>query len=309
MGIAGADDAGVMRLGDGRALVQSIDFFTPIVDGPYDWGRITAANALSDLYAMGAQPLSALQLIGWPRDDIEMDVLAEVVRGGADVMAEAGCVIIGGHSIDDKEPKYGFAVTGIANEGHIMTNAAAQPGQALYLTKRIGTGIISTAVKAGVASEISSREAVSTMALLNRAAADAAHRIGVEAATDVTGFGLLGHLSEMVRSSEVSAVLNVDGIPLLPDVRELAEDGRIPGGTKRNLASVEPMVDRGDHDDITVSILADAQTSGGLLLAVDMPLAEALEQAFTDAGTTGWRIGAIVEREFSHGPTGHILLR
>lgn len=298
-----------MRLGGGRTMVQSIDFFTPIVDDPYDWGRITAANALSDLYAMGAQPLSALQLIGWPRGTIDMDVLGHVVRGGADVMAEAGCVILGGHSIDDREPKYGFAVTGIAEEGDLMTNAAAKPDQLLYLTKPIGTGIISTAVKAGVASEAATRQAVSTMAELNRSAADAAHRIGVKAATDVTGFGLLGHLSEMVRSSGVSAVLDVDRIPLLPDVRELADDGRIPGGTKRNLTSVEHMVDQGEHDNTTASILADAQTSGGLLLAVDRPLGDALEQALEDAGTTGWRIGSVVERDFSHGPTGQILLR
>ena len=308
MGFAGSDDAGVIGIGDDRVLAQSADFFTPIVDDPRSWGRIAAANALSDLYAMGTAPLTALQLVGWPRDGLSMDLLAEVMLGGADTMAEAGCVIIGGHSIDDREPKYGFAVTGVAHRDDITTNDAATPGQALVLTKPIGTGIISTAIKNGTASHHVADAAIASMTALNRGAADAARRVGVRAATDVTGFGLLGHLAEMVRSSGVSADVDVDAVPLLPDVRDLLRAGMVPGGSRRNLTSVRPMLDQGSRSDEDCLVLADAQTSGGLLLAVDTPLADALLQALEDAGAQGWRIGRTVERVFSHGPAGQITL-
>lgn len=309
MGIAGADDAGVIRIVDGLALVQSVDFFTPIVDDPYDWGRIAAVNALSDLYAMGADPVTALQLVGWPRDGLDISLLAEVIRGGADVMADAGCTIVGGHSIDDQEPKYGFAVTGTAPEYEITTNAAAAPGQVLFLTKPIGTGIITTAVKAGKAPDDAVAAAIRVMTTLNREAAAAARRIGVKAVTDVTGFGLLGHLSEMVRASGISAIIDVASVPLLPQVRELASHGNIPGGTKRNRSAVSSMLDVGSTADADVSILSDAQTSGGLLISVDGALADALEQALADVGVPGWRIGTTTPRDFSHGPSGQIALR
>ena len=279
VGISGADDAGVMRMADGTAIVQTVDFFTPIVDDPYDWGRITAANALSDLYAMGADPLSALQMVGWPRDDLPMDLLARVIEGGADVMADAGCVIVGGHSIDDKEPKYGFAVTGTAPIDELMTNEAAKPGDAIYLTKPLGTGVITTAIKRGTADDATRDTAVETMATLNRAAAAAARRVGVTAATDVTGFGLIGHLAEVVRGSGVSARLKVDAIPLLPGAREAAEAGIVPGGTKRNMRASASMLDRGTASDTDVVLLNDAQTSGGLLVMIDTALGAAFEHA------------------------------
>jgi selenide,water dikinase len=306
VGIAGADDAGVFRIDDDRAIVQTIDFFTPIIDDPYDWGRITAANALSDIYAMGAEPLTALQMVGWPRDTISFDVLERVIEGGSNVMADAGCTIVGGHSIDDTDPKYGFAITGIVSPDDITTNAAAEPGQVLVLTKAIGTGILATAIKNGDVPEDVQQAAIESMAALNRGAADAARRIGVSAATDVTGFGLLGHLSEMVRASQVSAFVDVDAVPILAGVHTYAESGAIPGGTRRNLKAVEPMVAFGPLGEQSRLILADAQTSGGLLLAVDAPLEAALHQALADAETDAWTIGRVVERTFEHGPSGSI---
>lgn len=306
VGIAGSDDAGVFRIDDDRAIVQTVDFFTPIVDDPFDWGRITAANALSDVYAMGAVPMTALQLIGWPRDDIPFEVLGRVVEGGSEIMADAGCVIVGGHSIDDAEPKYGFAVTGVVHPDEIMTNDAATPGQVLVLTKPLGTGIIATAIKNGIADPAVEHEAVEAMVTLNRGAAQAARRVGVSAATDVTGFGLLGHLSEMVRGSGVSAHIDVEAVPVLSGVHDLIARGMVPGGSKRNLSAVEPMCSFGPLGSEARILLADAQTSGGLLLAVDRPLEAALHQALEDANTPGWTIGRTVERSFEHGPSGQI---
>jgi selenide,water dikinase len=306
IGIAGADDAGVIRIDDRRAIVQTIDFFTPIVDDPYDWGRITAANALSDIYAMGAEPLTALQMVGWPRDAIPFDVLTRVIEGGSDVMADAGCTIVGGHSIDDTDPKYGFAITGMVSPDDIIANAGAKPGQLLVLTKPIGTGILTTAIKNGVVPHDIEQAAISSMAALNRGASDAARRVGVSAGTDVTGFGLLGHLSEMVRASHVSAHIDVEAVPILDGVRDCLESGAVSGGTRRNLKAVERMVAFGHHGDQSRLILADAQTSGGLLLAVDAPLEAALHQALSDADTDAWTIGKIVERTFEHGPSGSI---
>ncbi len=308
MGFAGSDDAGVIRIDAERALVQTVDFFTPIVDDAYDWGRIAAANALSDVYAMGADPLTALQLVGWPRDGLPMDLLSSVIRGGADVMAAAGCVIVGGHSIDDREPKYGFAVTGIAPPGDITTNASAIAGQSLYLTKPIGTGILSTALKNGRLDPASAAELVSVMTTLNAASARAVRRIGARAVTDVTGFGLIGHLAEMVRASGTSAVVQVEAVPLLDGARVLAGEGMIPGGTRRNLGSVSAMLDPGNSEEVDRILLADAQTSGGLLVAVDAALDAAFEQAIEDEGAVAWRIGSIVARTFAHGPSGQIAL-
>jgi selenium donor protein len=192
VGIAGADDAGVFRIDEDRAIVQTIDFFTPVVDDPCDWGRITAANALSDIYAMGAEPLTALQMVAWPRDTIPFEVLSKVIEGGSEVMAEAGCTIVGGHSIDDTDPKYGFAITGIVSIHDVVTNAAAKPGQVLILTKPLGTGILSTAIKNGNVSPDLERAAIASMTSLNRGASNAARRVGVSAGTDVTGSGCSG---------------------------------------------------------------------------------------------------------------------
>jgi selenide,water dikinase len=309
VGFAGSDDAAIFRVGDDTALVQTVDFFTPIVDDAYDWGRIAAANALSDVYAMGGDPLTALQLVSWPRDGLDRELLASVIRGGADIMAEAGCTIVGGHSIDDSEPKYGFAVTGLVPPDEVMTNADGEIGDVLFLTKPIGTGIIATALKREAATDEAARAATESMVTLNRAAARAARRIGVRTATDVTGFGLLGHLAEIVRASHVSAVLDPASVPLLPDVTALVDAGMVSGGTKRNLAAVRGMLDPGAVSERDLLILADAQTSGGLLLAIEPALAAALEQALADEGIAGARIGSLVSRRFEHGPSGQIILR
>jgi selenide,water dikinase len=309
VGFSGSDDAGVFRLDDERAMVQTVDFFTPIVDDPYDWGRIAAANALSDVYAMGGDPITALQLVAWPRDDLPFEVLSTVIAGGLSVMELAGCTVIGGHSIDDKEPKYGFAVTGYIPISDLMTNAAAEPGQVLVLTKPIGTGIIATAIKRGQASESITKTATETMASLNKGAAAAARRVGIQAATDVTGFGLLGHLSEIVKASDVSATIDSAAVPLINGVADLAKQGMIAGGTKRNLESVRGMCDFGTADETEQLILADAQTSGGLLLCVDAPIEQALHAALADVGSGAWSIGSIVSREFADGPSGAIRVR
>ncbi len=306
VGIGGSDDAGVYRISDDVALVQTVDFFTPIVDEAFDWGRIAAANALSDVYAMGGSPLTALQLVGWPRDKLPFDLLGEVLEGGATVLAAAECALVGGHSIDDTEPKYGLAVTGVVHPDEVVTNAGAQPGDALVLTKPIGTGLIATAIKRGVASEIQRATAVEAMARLNAGSARAMRRVGATAATDVTGFGLLGHLGEIIRASGVSAEIDLAAIPLLPGVQRLADDGVVPGGTRRNLDAATRFTRFGDTAPTDRLVLADAQTSGGLLIAVEGPLVAALLQALEEEGERGEVIGRVVAREFADGPTGRI---
>lgn len=267
VGMATSDDAGVVLLpgGDGRALVQTVDFFTPIVDDPRAWGRIAAANALSDIYAMGATPLSALQLLGWPRGEIPFEVSADVIGGGADVMADAGCVIVGGHSIDQPEPTYGFAVSGLVDIVDVVTNAGARPGDRLLLTKPIGSGVVTTAHKAGECPDEVLHAAIEVMATLNDVAGAALRAAGAHAATDVTGFGLLGHLREMVDGSGVGASLTVESVPVIEGVRSLLEAGFFPGGSARNLEAVSERV---DGDRTSLRLMADAQTSGGLLVAL-----------------------------------------
>lgn len=267
VGLGTSDDSGVFLLGegDGRALVQTVDFFTPIVDDPRDWGRIAAANALSDIYAMGATPLTALQLLGWPRDGLPFELAGEVLTGGADVMASAGCVIVGGHSIDDAEPTYGFAVTGLVGADRVVTNSGATVGDCLVLTKPLGSGIVATAHKAGSCPPAVLAEAVEVMTRLNDVAGAALQRSGARAATDVTGFGFLGHLSEMLDASGVGAAVDAVSVPYLNGVRELHDEGYYPGGSRRNLDAVRDRV-HGSEDDL--ALLADAQTSGGLLVAL-----------------------------------------
>ncbi len=267
VGVDAADDAGVIRLADDRALVQSVDFFTPVVDDPFDWGRIAAANALSDLYAMGAKPLTALQLVGWPRDRLGYALLARVLEGGASVMAAARCVIVGGHSIDDPEPKFGFAVTGTVDPAGVITTSGALAGDALVITKPIGTGIIATAIKRGACPETVRDAAVATMAALNDTAGAALTVAGAHAATDVTGFGLAGHLAEMLDGSSVSVEVDVERVPVVPGTRDLLAAGMFPGGSERNLESVRHRF-TGAVDEPTIRLLADAQTSGGLLIAL-----------------------------------------
>ena len=268
VGIETGDDAAIYRIDDRVALVLTNDFFAPIVDDPFDYGRIAAANALSDVYAVGGRPITALNIAAFPRE-LGPEVIAKILEGGQVKAEEAGILIIGGHTVDDKEPKYGLAVTGIVTPGEQITNANAQPGDVLILTKAIGSGIITTAGKAGTVPEESIQAAVESMATLNKGAADAMIEVGVNAATDVTGFGLLGHLSQMMKASGTSAAMNWSQIPLLPGVLELAKAGSVSAGTARNMEALEGAVNLEDGiSDIQFTILADAQTSGGMLISV-----------------------------------------
>ncbi len=269
VGFDTADDAGVYRLGPDLALVQTVDFFTPIVDDPYTFGQIAAANALSDVYAMGGRPISALSIVGFPNTGREVSILEEILAGGLAKMQEAGCAVIGGHSIGDEEIKFGYAVTGVINPKRVLTNDGARPGDRLILTKRLGTGIISTALKAGQASEEAVRAATESMLTLNRAASEAALDSEVHAATDITGFGLLGHAREMAAASHVSMVLDHQRIEFLPGAREGSRQGHLPGGLKRNIEFVSECVEFAERvpEDVR-NLLYDPQTSGGLLLAV-----------------------------------------
>lgn len=270
-----------------RAAVATVDFFTPIVDDAATWGAIAAANALSDVYAMGGRPLFALNLVGWPREGLPFALLGEVIRGAAEVARAAGCAIVGGHSIDDPEPKFGMAVFGEVHPARMLTNAGARAGDRLVLTKPLGTGILTTALKRDLLSAEGLAEAVRVMTTLNAGAARAALASGVTAATDITGFGLLGHLANLLAASQAGADLRVSALPLLAGARELAARGVVPGGTRRNLeamADVEwgPGIDEADR-----ILMADAQTSGGLLLAVPPSRLDALQAALEAEGVAG----------------------
>lgn len=269
VGVDTSDDAGVWRLSNGEYLLQTVDFFTPIVDDPFDWGRIAAANALSDVYAMGGRPITALQLVAWPRNGPSFGVLQEVLRGGAEVMAASGTTIVGGHSIDDPEPKYGFAVTGLAS--FPVTNAGARPGDQLVLTKPLGSGIITTAIKRGQCPPELAAESVAVMTELNEPAVQPMLAAGATAATDVTGFGLLGHLREMLVASDVGAILEIASIPTIGNLDELLAGGNYPGGSQRNLESARAFLNAAGVPEESLKILADAQTSGGLLIAIPPP--------------------------------------
>ena len=261
------DDAAVVRLDADRAVVVTTDFFTPVVDDPYDWGRIAAANALSDVYAMGGDPLVAVNLLGWPRQRIPFEIAAEVLRGGADICRTASCHLAGGHSIDDPEPKYGLAVTGIAAPDRLMRNDAGVAGLPLTLTKPLGLGVLNNRHKA--TGEVFPH-AVETMTTLNRDAARAARDKGITCATDVTGFGLLGHLYKLIRASGVGAVIDAAAVPYLEAARASYAAGYVPGGSRRNLDWVRPHLDSSVSED-ELTLLADAQTSGGLLVAGELP--------------------------------------
>jgi len=278
----GRDDAAVVRLSADRALVLTTDFFTPIVDDAYAFGQIAAANALSDVYAMGGRPLWCLNLVGWPREKLPMDLLGEVLKGGAETVARAGATILGGHSIDDPEPKYGLVVVGDVHPDRMTTNAAARAGDQLVLTKPVGTGIVTTALKKGAAPADATAAAIASMTTLNDGAAEAAREAGVRGATDVTGFGLLGHLNEMLAASGVAAEIWAGAVPRLIGARRLADDGFIPGGTRRNLqAALATTTFDAGLDEVERLILADAQTSGGLLLAVSPASTPRLVSALT----------------------------
>ena len=297
------DDAAVFQMAPDRALVATVDFFTPIVDDAYDFGRIAAANAFSDVYAMGATPLIALNLVGWPRDKVPLELLGDVLRGGQDVAREAGAFVLGGHSVDDPEPKYGMVAIGEVHPARIVTNAGARPGDALVLTKPICTGILTTALKRDLLSAADLAPAVAVMTTLNAGAARALRAVDVHAATDVTGFGLLGHLHSLLTASGAAAEVQAAAVPLLARARELAERGAIPGGTRRNLESLSDAVEFAPGiDESTKLLLADAQTSGGLLIALPEPQVQALRAALQrERAPTAAQIGRVVA-----GPAGRI---
>ena len=297
MGFDGADDAAAVRLDDGKIILQTVDFFTPIVDDPYQFGQIAAANALSDIYAMGGKPLFALNIVGFPINDLPKSMLTEILQGGADKAQEAGIPIVGGHSVDDKEPKYGLVVTGEVKEEAMWKNSGSIVGDVLVLTKPLGTGIIATAIKKNLAPQESIHSAIEFMSALNKGAADALDGLDVHAVTDVTGYGLLGHLKEMCQGSGVSAEINFSNLSFLPNVRDLAESGIIPGGTRRNLDYVNNFVSFNPNlSDVDQLLAADAQTSGGLL--VSLPKSEA-EKFIKRFGENGKIIGHITESKSS----------
>ncbi|WP_345508354.1 selenide, water dikinase SelD [Terrabacter aeriphilus] len=267
VGLDDGDDAAAVRIDGGVAVLATADFFTPVVDDAYDWGRIAAANALSDIYAMGGRPVIAVNLLGWPRDVLPLELASEVLRGGLDVARQAQCPVAGGHSIDDPEPKYGMAVTGLADPDRLLRNDAAVAGLPISLTKPLGVGVLNNRHKAtGEVFE----EAVASMVALNDRACAAALEAGVRAATDVTGFGLLGHLYKMARASGVTAVVDAAAVPYLDGARQSLRDGFVPGGSRRNLDWVRPHL-RASVDEEELILLADAQTSGGLLVVGEVP--------------------------------------
>ena len=293
------DDAAVYRLPSGEGLIATLDFFTPIVDDPYDWGRIAATNALSDVYAMGGRPLLALNIVNWPVDDLPLEMLAQVLQGGVDVATADGVVVAGGHSITDPEPKYGMVALGLVAPDDVVRNSTAPVGAALYLTKPLGLGIISTAIKRGLADDDLVAAAIELMTTTNRAASEAMRNAAAEAATDVTGFGLLGHLHRMLEASGAAAELDAAAIPLMdPRILDLARRDVVPGGTKRNLAYVRAHTDFGDLPGPERLILADAQTSGGLLIAAKHK--PSMEAALRDHDVPFARIGTVVAGEPGH---------
>jgi len=296
------DDTGVYKLADGLAIVQTVDFFTPIVDDPYDFGRIGAANALSDLYAMGARPLFGLNLVGFPRKLLGDGILERILEGGGEICREAGIPVLGGHSIDDAEPKFGMVAVGDVHPDCLVTNASARVGDVLVLTKPLGSGIVATAIKEGAAPEDVIRIAVDTMTALNKGASEALGCVGAHAATDVTGFGLLGHLRNMLRASGVAAVVHADDVPLLPGVMPLIEAGHIPAGSARNLMDLaEDVAWNADVPTHIRTVLTDAQTSGGLLISVPADGAEELLEELQGKVIVAAVVGRIVE-----GPAGSI---
>jgi selenide, water dikinase len=268
VGLDDGDDAAAVRIEGGVALIVTTDFFTPVVDDAYDWGRIAATNALSDVYAMGGRPVVAVNLLGWPRDVLPLELAAETLRGGMDVCNDAGCHLAGGHSVDDPEPKYGLAVTGIADPNRLLRNDAGKPGTPLSLTKPLGIGVLNSRHKA---TGERFPEAIDVMTTLNAEAATAALKAGIECATDVTGFGLLGHLHKLARASGVTAVIDSTAVPYVDGARAALAAGYVSGGTRRNLDWVGPHVDLTAVGEEEAFLLADAQTSGGLLIAGEVP--------------------------------------
>jgi len=292
------DDAGVYRLDRHRALVQTVDFFTPIVDDPFSYGQIAAANSLSDIFAMGGRPLTALNIVGFPTDLVRPRVISSILRGGLAKAAEVGCVIIGGHSIRNPEPIYGLAVTGIVDVRRVTTNANARPGDLLVLTKPLGTGIATTGIKRGIASPALRRKTIAFMSKINTVGAELAERRLVRAATDVTGYGLMGHLISLCRASAVSAEIDPEAVPMISDeIPSLIDQDCVPGGSRENLVATTVAVDWGSTDEHRRVLLTDAQTSGGLLLCVTEGNLESVLMTLRKGGTPSAAvIGKIVPR-------------
>ena len=295
VGLDAPDDAAVYALTEDLAIVQTVDFFTPIVDDARSWGRIAAANSLSDIYAMGARPVTAMNIVGWPRS-LDLELLGRVLAGAEEACAEAGVAIVGGHSVDDPEPKYGLAVTGLIPPDAIIRKSGAPPGSELFLTKPLGMGIISTAIKQGRASEAAIAEATRIMQTLNKDASAAMVEVGVAAATDVTGFGLVGHLMQMLEG-EVGAELDFQSIPMVAEAVDLAREGLVPGGSRRNLEALRDETDTGKLDAASAAVLFDAQTSGGLLIAVAPERSAELSNALQGRAVLAARIGTMVRRQ------------
>lgn len=280
-----ADDAGVYRITGELALVQTIDFMTPVVNDPYDFGRIAAANSLSDVYAMGGRPLTAMNVVCYPIRDMDKSILAEILRGGLDKIHEAGAVLVGGHSVEDPEIKYGLSVTGLVHPDRVLTNAGAKVGDGLILTKPLGTGVLATAIKGGLLSDSAERKAVESMAMLNKNAAEIMERYPVNGCTDITGFGLLGHALEMALASKVTIRIHADRVPLLPEVLDSVHMGMLPAGSYSNRNFCADQVVRAKpFDPVLLDLLSDAQTSGGLLISISESHGDSLLSELLAAG-------------------------
>jgi selenide, water dikinase len=292
-----SDDAGVYQLTDSIALIQTIDYFTPVVDDPYMFGQIAAANALSDVYAMGGIPKTALNMVGYPVKKLGGEILAEILRGGSDKIKEAGAILVGGHSIDDQEPKYGLSVTGIVHPNKFWRNVGAKPGQVLVLTKPIGVGILTTGIKQGAVTPEQEKIVTETMAMLNKKAAEVLSGFSPSAVTDVTGFGLLGHGSEMASGSNVTLVIEYNKVPILDGALKLAQDGIVPGGSKSNHKWLEKDVEYHNIAPEEQIILCDSITSGGLLIAINPSDAEKYVQSMKDEGHDSWIIGEVTDKQ------------
>lgn len=294
VGMDTGDDAAVWRISDDRALALTADFITPVVDDARAWGRVAAANAVSDIYAMGGMPLMALNLVCWNSDELSADLLVEVLQGAQEIASEAGFVIAGGHTVDDPEPKFGLAVMGEVHPDRMLTNTGFRPGDALVLTKPLGIGVITTAIKSGDAPPDVVEAAMQSMTRLNADAAAVAVAAGATGATDITGFGLLGHLGRVAIESAVDLSISAADVPLLPGARDLAEAGSMPGGSRRNLEWADQILDRGDLSDLDVLLLADAQTSGGLVFSASPAAAYEAVAQLAATGHTAAVIGEVL---------------
>ena len=306
MGIERAEDAGVYKLTEKLAIIQTLDFFTPIVDDPYDFGQIAVTNSLSDVYAKGGKPLTAMNIVCFPIKKMDIAILHEILRGGLDKMREAGVVLVGGHSVDDEELKYGLSVTGIIHPKKVVMNNGAKPGDKLILTKKLGTGIISTGIKAGKVKKSTIKKVTQSMTTLNKIASEVMMLVGIHACTDITGFGFLGHTAEMLEDTDNGMVIDSSAVPFFPEARTFAESGLLPGGLHRNRDFRKGMVEFGqDVPEYLSDILYDPQTSGGLLIAVAKTKASRLLKAMYDAGVSD----AVIVGEVVDKPKGKIIVQ